>query len=104
MALALGCRALYSAFHTLHAAPSTCREDALAERGYRLEDVRWVLNTHLHVDHAGGNTFRGPDEIVALSFPRVRYVVQKGELDFTSHTNERTAASYLAPNFATVPF
>jgi len=79
-------------------------EDALAERGYRPEDVRWVINTHLHFDHAGGNTFRDPDGNVALSFPRARYVVQKGELDFASHTNERTAASYLAPNFATVPF
>ena len=82
----------------------TCLEDALAERGYRPEDVRWVINTHLHFDHAGGNTFRDPDGNVALSFPRARYVVQKGELDFASHTNERTAASYLAPNFATVPF
>ena len=79
-------------------------EDALAERGYRPEDVRWVINTHLHFDHAGGNTFRDPDGGVALSFPRARYVVQKGELDFASRTNERTAASYLAPNFATVPF
>ena len=79
-------------------------EDALAECGYRPEDVRWVINTHLHFDHAGGNTFRDPDGNVALSFPRARYVVQKGELDFASHTNERTAASYLAPNFATVPF
>ncbi len=79
-------------------------EDALAERGYRPEDVRWVINTHLHFDHAGGNTFRDPDGGVALTFPRARYVVQKGELDFASHTNERTAASYLAPNFATVPF
>ena len=82
----------------------TCLEDALAERGYRPEDVRWVINTHLHFDHAGGNTFRDPDGNVALSFPRAHYVVQKGELDFASHTNERTAASYLAPNFATVPF
>ena len=79
-------------------------EDALAERGLRPEDVRWVINTHLHFDHAGGNTFRDPDGGVAISFPRARYVVQKGELDFASHTNERTAASYLAPNFATVPF
>ncbi len=82
----------------------TCLEDALAERGYRPEDVRWVINTHLHFDHAGGNTFRDPDGNVALSFPRARYVVQKRELDFASRTNERTAASYLAPNFATVPF
>ena len=29
-------------------------EDALAELGHSPEDVRWVINTHLHFDHAGG--------------------------------------------------
>src|SRR5881628_4058046 len=28
-------------------------EDALAQLGHRPEDVRWVVNTHLHFDHAG---------------------------------------------------
>jgi glyoxylase-like metal-dependent hydrolase (beta-lactamase superfamily II) len=79
-------------------------EDALAEVGHRPEDVRWVINTHLHFDHAGGNTFRDAGGIVAASFPRARYVVQKGELDFARHTNERTAASYLSHNFETVTF
>jgi len=83
---------------------ATQLEDALASVGFLPTDIRWVINTHLHFDHAGGNTFRDPDGGVALTFPRARYVVQKGELDFASHTNERTAASYLAPNFATVPF
>jgi glyoxylase-like metal-dependent hydrolase (beta-lactamase superfamily II) len=31
-------------------------------------------------------------------------VVQRGELEFARHTNERTAASYLAPNFEPVSF
>src|SRR3989449_1412974 len=33
-------------------------EDALAELGYGPGDVRWVIDTHLHFDHAGGNTYR----------------------------------------------
>src|SRR2546425_6792602 len=33
-------------------------EDALADLGHAPEDVRWVINTHLHFDHAGGNTYR----------------------------------------------
>lgn len=37
-----------------------------------------------------------------MSFPNATYVVQKRELEFASHTNERTAASYLPPNFAPV--
>ena len=38
---------------------ATQLEDALLEAGHRPEDVRWVINTHLHFDHAGGNTLRG---------------------------------------------
>ncbi|HYT70517.1 MAG TPA: MBL fold metallo-hydrolase [Gemmatimonadales bacterium] len=79
-------------------------EDALARLGYRPEDVRWVINTHLHFDHAGGNTYRDPAGNVVPTFPGARYVVQKGELDFARHTNERTAASYLPHNFEPVSF
>ncbi len=79
-------------------------EDALAELGHRPDDVAWVINTHLHFDHAGGNTYRDAAGRIALSFPRARYVVQQRELDFARHTNERTAASYLPPNFEPVPF
>lgn len=79
-------------------------EDALREVGYAAADVGTVINTHLHFDHAGGNTFLDPAAEIRLSFPRARYLVQRGELEFASHPNERTAASYLAPNFASVPF
>lgn len=79
-------------------------EDALAELGHTPDDVRWVINTHLHFDHAGGDTWLDPAGKVGLAFPRARYVVQKGELDFARHTNERTAGSYLAHNFQGVPF
>ncbi|HXO84626.1 MAG TPA: MBL fold metallo-hydrolase [Gemmatimonadales bacterium] len=74
-------------------------EDALADLGHRPEDITWVINTHLHFDHAGGNTT--PE---GLAFPRAQYVVQRRELEFAKHTNERTAGSYLAHNFAGVPF
>jgi glyoxylase-like metal-dependent hydrolase (beta-lactamase superfamily II) len=84
-------------------------EDALAELGHAPDDVRWVINTHLHFDHAGGNTYRevgrgGGGGEVRVSFPRATYVVQRGELEFARHTNERTAASYLPPNFEPVAF
>jgi glyoxylase-like metal-dependent hydrolase (beta-lactamase superfamily II) len=79
-------------------------EDALAELGHAPDDVRCVINTHLHFDHAGGNTYREVGGAVRLAFPRATYVVQKGELEFARHTNERTAASYLPPNFEPVAF
>ncbi|HXI33893.1 MAG TPA: MBL fold metallo-hydrolase [Gemmatimonadales bacterium] len=79
-------------------------DDALAELGHSPDDIRWVINTHLHFDHAGGNTYKDPAGAVHRSFPQARYVVQQGELAFARHTNERTAASYLAPNFDGIDF
>ena len=79
-------------------------EDALAALGHKPADVRWVINTHLHFDHAGGNTWRDAAGAVRPSFPAATYVVQKRELEFARHTNERTAASYLKHNFDPITF
>ena len=76
-------------------------EDALAEAGYRPGEVQYVLNTHLHFDHAGGNTYSEGDA-VRLSFPNATYLVQRGDLEFARAANERTRASYLPPNFEPV--
>jgi glyoxylase-like metal-dependent hydrolase (beta-lactamase superfamily II) len=80
----------------------TMLEMALRAAGHRPEDVALVINTHLHFDHGGGNTFRDRDGAVKLTFPNARYVVQRGEYHYATHTNERTAASYFAPNFVPV--
>jgi glyoxylase-like metal-dependent hydrolase (beta-lactamase superfamily II) len=84
---------------------ATQLEDALASAGFLPRDVSWVINTHLHFDHAGGNTTMDPDlendprRHVRPTFPNATYVVQRGELEFARHTNERTRASYLPHNF-----
>ncbi len=81
-------------------------EDAILEAGHRPADVACVINTHLHFDHAGGNTVRvsgaAEEDPPALAFPHATYVVQRGELEFARHTNERTRASYLPANFEPV--
>lgn len=82
----------------------TWLEDGLAGLGHGADDIRWVINTHLHFDHAGGDTYRAPSGELVPSFPRARYVVQRGELDFALHTNERTAGSYVAANFSGIDF
>ena len=77
-------------------------EDALRSAGHAPAEVRWVINTHLHFDHAGGNTLLGEGGAGApplLAFPNATYVVQRNELDFARHTNERTRASYLPHNY-----
>ncbi|HET9513125.1 MAG TPA: MBL fold metallo-hydrolase [Gemmatimonadales bacterium] len=98
---------------------ATQLEDAMLAAGYRPEDVELVINTHLHFDHAGGNTRTGGQaggraggqdetssepspsdrQTVRPTFANATYVVQKAELEFARHTNERTRASYLPHNF-----
>jgi glyoxylase-like metal-dependent hydrolase (beta-lactamase superfamily II) len=80
----------------------TLLEEGLASLGVRPEDVTLMIDTHLHFDHAGGNTWRDPAGEVHPTFPRARYVVQAGEYDWATHTNERTAASYFPHNFEPV--
>jgi len=77
-------------------------ESALAEAGFAAADVDLVINSHLHFDHAGGNTRRGEDGAPVLSFPNARYVARRGEWDWAHHTNERTAASYFGHNYEPV--
>ncbi len=76
--------------------------DSLAAAGFRAEDVGIVVNTHLHFDHAGGNTYRDAEGQVRLSFPNARYHVQRGEWEWAHRRNERTQASYLPHNFEPV--
>ena len=74
-------------------------EDGLRAAGFEPDDIDIMIDTHLHFDHAGGNTFRDQDGQVRLSFPRARYLVQKGEWEFAHLRNERIQASYLPDNF-----
>lgn len=83
-------------------ASRTALEAGVRAAGFSPDDVTLVINTHLHFDHAGGNTFRTPDGQVQPSFPRARYVVQRGEFEYASHTNERTSASYFPANWMPV--
>jgi glyoxylase-like metal-dependent hydrolase (beta-lactamase superfamily II) len=84
---------------------ATQLEDALASAGFLPRDVKWVINTHLHFDHAGGNTTMDPElendprRHIRPAFPAASYLVQRGELEFAGNTNERTRASYLPHNF-----
>jgi len=77
----------------------TWLEDGLASLGHRPDDVALVLNTHLHFDHAGGNTYVDASGTLRPTFANARYVVQAGEHHYATHTNERTAASYFGVNW-----
>jgi glyoxylase-like metal-dependent hydrolase (beta-lactamase superfamily II) len=71
---------------------------SLAALGLEPADVDVVVNTHLHFDHAGGNTRLEGGRVVP-TFPRARYVIQKGEWHDALHAHERNRASYREPDF-----
>jgi len=67
--------------------------DALERAGYALEDIDYVIQTHLHVDHAGGlHNFAGTD---------VPVFVHEDELEFAyySAATEGGAGGYLQADF-----
>ena len=72
----------------------------LKDRGIDADEVTIVLNTHLHFDHAGGNTVRGERGRPQPAFPRARYVIQRVEWEDALHPHERSRASYFADDFA----
>jgi glyoxylase-like metal-dependent hydrolase (beta-lactamase superfamily II) len=88
--------------------------------GARPEDITIVVNTHLHFDHAGGNTvisdfgLRNADsvdsygdavdhnpksEIPVPQFKNARYFVSQSELFHAQAPHERDRASYLSENW-----
>jgi glyoxylase-like metal-dependent hydrolase (beta-lactamase superfamily II) len=70
-------------------------EDELRQLGLSTLDIKIVINTHLHWDHAGGNTTMDPATGEWLpTFSNARYLVQRGEYEFATHLNERTRGSY----------
>lgn len=80
----------------------TALEAGIMKAGFTPDDVSLVINTHLHFDHAGGNTWRDPAGDVRATFPNARYVVQRGEHTYALRPNERTSASYFPHNWESI--
>ena len=70
----------------------------LAAAGVRPNQIDLVINTHLHFDHAGGNTNFINDNAVP-TFPSAQYIVQAAELAHAANPTERDRASYFDENF-----
>ncbi len=67
----------------------------LAEVGLTVNDIDFVLCTHLHVDHVGWNT-RLENGRWVPTFPNARYLFSKVELDFWLAENDRTTVPPIA--------
>ena len=70
----------------------------LLAAGVNPSQIDLVINTHLHFDHAGGNTKLHGDKAVP-SFPNAQYFVQAAELAHAANPSERDRASYFEENF-----
>jgi len=74
---------------------------ALAEADVDRGDIRLVVLSHLHFDHAGWIAMRDGDRIVP-TFPNAMHVVQKRELEDAAHPAPRNRASYLPEQWRTI--
>jgi glyoxylase-like metal-dependent hydrolase (beta-lactamase superfamily II) len=72
---------------------------SLQEKGVTPGDIDFVINTHLHFDHCGGNTFEDESGHIVASFPNARYIVQKGEWEYANDPCERDRSSYAKNTF-----
>ena len=77
----------------------TTLRDGLKAAGLEAVDIHYVINTHLHFDHAGGDTEFGPDGKPVPQFPNARYLIQKEEWEDAQAPHERNRASYLPENY-----
>jgi glyoxylase-like metal-dependent hydrolase (beta-lactamase superfamily II) len=64
------------------------------------DDIDIVINTHLHFDHAGGNTLSDVQGRIVPTFPNARYFIQKGEWDWAHSKHERTEVAYFRDDFS----
>src|ERR1700709_323911 len=62
---------------------------ALAATGFSVDDIDFVMCTHLHVDHVGWNT-RLENGRWVPTFRNARYVFAKSELDYWTEQHART--------------
>lgn len=73
--------------------------DDLRAHGLSPADIHVVINTHLHFDHCGWNTRRDSTGLVP-TFPRARYIVQRGEWEHAVAPTEKDRGSYVEEFFA----
>lgn len=62
-------------------------------------EISIVVNTHLHFDHAGGNTRLDEKGNLVSTFPNARYFVSRSEFEHAENPHERNRASYLSENW-----
>lgn len=75
-------------------------EESLKEiAGVTSSDITIVINTHLHFDHAGGNTIFDESGQALPAFPNARYFISRAEFEHAEAPTDRDRASYFPENW-----
>lgn len=72
---------------------------SLEDIGYSPANISFVINTHLHFDHCGGNTHRDAKGDIVPTFLNAEYVIQRGEWEYALNPHFRDKVSYFKDNF-----
>ena len=72
---------------------------SLEKYGFIHADITDVFCTHLHFDHAGGNTSIEDGKIVP-TFPNATYWIHQDNWDLANSPSEKDRGSYLAENWS----
>jgi glyoxylase-like metal-dependent hydrolase (beta-lactamase superfamily II) len=83
------------AFPAMHMKSDETYMRALASAGLRVEDIDFVLCTHLHFDHVGWNT-RLADGRWVPTFPKARYVFAQREFAHWTEQHAKTPVACIA--------
>lgn len=70
-------------------------ESLQAIAGIAPHEITIVINTHLHFDHAGGNSRFNEQGKAVPTFPNARYLISRAEFEYAESPTERDRASYL---------
>ncbi len=73
--------------------------ESLQSIGVEPDSISIVINTHLHFDHAGGNTSLNDEGRAVPAFANARYFVSQAEVEHAEAPSERDRASYLPENW-----
>ena len=87
----------FSHYYSVERKPGLLGE--LENLGFKPEDIDYVINTHLHFDHCGGNTCQHVQGEWIPTFPKAKYIVQKGEWEYAQDPCFRDKPSYMRHNF-----
>jgi len=78
---------------------SSLDESLRSIAGVGSNDITIVINTHLHFDHAGGNTRLDESGQAVPYFLNARYFISRAEYEHAEAPTDRDRASYFADNW-----